>query len=121
MRATVCTYAFVMVVPEAGPGTSAAVVGNGTCWASVTVVVTAKRIAATVSAISAACFIVIFPLQRSLHRFEVPGLPALVDPGFQWPVEAQDHEIVLAGNRAHPIAALAGWRLRAKVENGRAV
>ena len=39
----------------------------------------------------------------SVGGFDLPGSPGLVEPGFQWAVDAQDREPALAGTRLDPV------------------
>src|SRR5512135_3909643 len=61
------------------------------------------------------------PGRRSLHPPDVVGPPGLVEPRFEGAIEAQDREPGPAGDRLHPVAFLAGRRLRAEVHVHRAV
>src|SRR6516165_9278357 len=66
------------------------------------------------------CFMIVLLFGLS-HRFEVSGLPAAIDCGFQWPIETQDYEIVLAGDGTQPVAGLPFGGFGSQVEDGRAV
>ena len=76
-----------MAVPGGGPGTSAAVVGMGYCWACTAVIAIAQTSVASVDIFLVVCFMV------AVTHSQVPisRLPDAVDRAFQGPIEAQDH------------------------------
>ena len=55
------------------------------------------------------------------HQFDITGLPLLVKPGLERPVEAQDDAPALAGHSLNPVAFLAGGGARPEVDIRRAV
>src|SRR6476619_1893869 len=98
-----------MAVPGGGLGTSAAVVGIGTCCAGAPA--TRARLATAAGRITLSWLRGAFDFMtglvgfvRSARGFEMRGLPAAVERGLQGTIEAQEHEVVLAGNGARPIA-----------------
>src|SRR6185295_3820991 len=61
MRPTIWTYSLVMAVPAAGPGTSVALLGNGTCCASALVNASAPTSAAAIRFCVRVVFNFVFP------------------------------------------------------------
>src|SRR6516162_11394707 len=59
--------------------------------------------------------------RRSLHFFDVPRYPRLVDRGFRRAVKSQDNEVSLAWNRREPVALLTFSGFGSEINSGRAI
>src|SRR4030095_7409142 len=119
MRPTISTYAFVIVLPEAGPGTSAAVVGIGTCCARAVVNVSAPTSATTrmVFVFMAVFFVSLLPF-TSLSPCHWVSKSCRKMPASD--LEAEDEEEACVGERGHVVLACTG-ALGAEVDVDRAV
>src|SRR6516164_3104693 len=58
---------------------------------------------------------------KSRLQFEIAGLPSLVKPGFQRPVEAQKDAVSSARHGLHPVPFIAGRRFRSEPDRSAAV
>src|SRR6516165_361362 len=59
--------------------------------------------------------------RRSLHFFDVPRYPRLVDRGFRRAVKSQDNEVSLAWNRREPVVLVAFRGFGTEINSGRAI
>src|SRR6516164_7848563 len=59
--------------------------------------------------------------RRSLHFFDVPRYPRLVDRGFRRAVKSQDNEVALAWNRREPVTLVPFTGFGTEIDIGRAI